>query len=127
MPDPVPDSLKIERLGIVSELQRSIVASRQRALIGSQMEVIVDHCPDGEGEARDIEARSHSQAFEIDGSTYLSAPDLELAPGDIARATVVNADDADLWAVASERIRVARRPADYVEPLSLDLQTAWGR
>ncbi len=127
LPDPVRESLKMERLGIVSELQRSIVASRHRALIGSQMEVIVDHCPDGEGEARDIEARSHSQAFEIDGSTYLSAPDFELAPGDLARATVVNADDADLWAVASERIRVARRPADYVEPLSLDLQTAWGR
>ncbi|MEE9132634.1 MAG: 30S ribosomal protein S12 methylthiotransferase RimO [Gemmatimonadota bacterium] len=127
MPDPVPDSVKMERLEVVSELQRSIVAARNRARIGGQVEVLVDRVPDGSDVANGIEARMRSQAFEIDGMTYLEASALELEPGDLALATVTNADDADLWAVAESRIRAAQRPVEHVEPVSLDLQTVWGR
>jgi hypothetical protein len=68
-----------------------------------------------------------SQALEIDGMTYLEASAVELEPGDLALTTVTNADDADLWAVAESRIRAAQRPVEHVEPVSLDLQTVWGR
>jgi ribosomal protein S12 methylthiotransferase len=127
MPDPVPDSVKMERLEIVSELQRSIVAARNRARIGAEVEVLVDKIPDGSDVADRIEARMRSQAFEIDGMTYLEASAVELEPGDLALATVSNADDADLWAVAESRIRAAQRPVERVESLTLDLQTVWGR
>ena len=126
LPDPVPDSLKIERLSQVNELQRSIVASRNRERIGSPVEVIVDR-PAIDGEMEGMEGRSRGQAFEIDGLTYITTSDVELEPGDLALATVVNADDADLWAVATERVRAARQPTEYREATALDLQTAWGR
>jgi hypothetical protein len=68
-----------------------------------------------------------SQAYEIDGLTYLSASGIELGPGDIALATVTSADDADVWADADERVRVARAPMAHSEATELDLNTAWGR
>jgi ribosomal protein S12 methylthiotransferase len=126
MPDPVPDSLKMERLSLVNELQRSIVASRNREQIGSSVEVIVDRPATGDV-TEGMEGRSRGQAFEIDGLTYITTSDVELAPGDLALATVINADDADVWAVATQRVRAARQPTEYIEATTLDLQTAWGR
>ncbi len=126
LPDAVPDSVKHERLEIVNELQRSIVAARGRKLIGQRFEALVDRVGTGEA-ASLIEARMRNQAYEIDGLTYLDSSNLELAPGDLVMATVTNADDADVWAVAEARTRAARRPIEFSEPVSLDLQTAWGR
>jgi len=126
MPDRVPDSLKMERLSLVNELQRSIVASRNREQIGRQVEVIVDRPATADG-TEGMEGRSRGQAFEIDGVTYIMTSDVELGPGDLVRASVVNGDDADLWAVAIKRVRAARPPIEYAESTILDLQTAWGR
>lgn len=126
LPDPVPESLKRERLSRVQELQRSIVAARYRDAIGQRVEVIIDG-PATHDLSEGLEGRSRAQAFEIDGLTYITASDTDLAPGDLAVATVVEADDADLWAVANELLRRADQPTEYVETTSLDLQTAWGR
>ena len=46
---------------------------------------------------------------------------------DLALATVTSADDADVWADAEERVRVARAPLAHSETAGLDLKTAWGR
>lgn len=128
MPDPVPDSLKTERLELVTELQRSIVAGRNRSRIGEEVEVLVDRAAEAGTETPVIEARMRSQAFEIDGLTYLESPGLDLQPGDLALARVSNADDADVWATAEARVRAARpAEAEVVAPGTLDLQTAWGR
>jgi len=127
MPDPVLDSVKMERLEMVNELQRSIVSARNRVRIGTQVEVLVDEVVDGTDQAHGIEARMRSQAYEIDGLTFVDGADLQLHSGDLAWATVSNADDADVWAVADRPIRTARSPVAHVEPVSLDLQTAWGR
>lgn len=127
MPDPLPESVKVERLALVNELQRSIVAARSRARIGKRIEVLIDHVVQGCDDAGRVEARMRSQAYEIDGVTYLGGSDLALAPGDLAVATITNADDADLWGVAEERTRAARYPAEHAESVSLDLQTVWGR
>lgn len=126
MPDRVPDSLTSERLSRVGDLQRSLVASRNRELIETAVEVVIDRPATGDM-TEGLEGRSRGQAYEIDGLTYVSTSDVELAPGDIAMATVVNADDADLWAVATERVRAASQPTEYREATTLDLQTAWGR
>jgi ribosomal protein S12 methylthiotransferase len=126
LPHAVPDSLKLERLSRVHELQRSIVAGLNREKIGQRIEAIIDRPATGDS-GEYLEGRSRAQAFEIDGLTYVKASDLQLEPGDLALATVVDADDADLWAMAGERLRAAGRPTDYVETTTLDLQTAWGR
>jgi ribosomal protein S12 methylthiotransferase len=124
--DPVPESVKRERLSRVQELQRSIVAGRYRDKIGQRVEVIIDRAANGDV-MEGLEGRCRAQAFEIDGLTYITASDLDLASGDLAVATVVDADDADLWAMANELLRPAGQPTEYVETTSLDLQTAWGR
>jgi ribosomal protein S12 methylthiotransferase len=120
MPDSVPDSVKVERLSLIEELQRSIVAANNQAHVGKQVQVLVDRVGD------QIEGRMRRQAFEIDGLTYLSS-ETPVEPGDQVLATVNGADDADLWAVAQQRVRSARQPADHSESIELDLQTAWGR
>jgi len=127
MSDPVPDAVKMERLEMVNELQRSIVSARNRVRIGTQVEVLVDRVVDGADPAHGIEARMRSQAYEIDGLTYVDGAGLRLDSGDLAWVTVSNADDADVWAVAERPIRTARSPVAHIEPVFLDLQTAWGR
>jgi ribosomal protein S12 methylthiotransferase len=127
MPNSVPDSVKHERLEIVNELQRSIVAARGRKLIGERFEVLVDRVEARGTDSSELEARMRSQAFEIDGLTYLDSSNLELEPGDLVTAAVTNADDADVWAVAEAKTRAARRPVEFTGPVSLDLETAWGR
>jgi ribosomal protein S12 methylthiotransferase len=125
MPDPVPETVKRERLEAVLELQRSIVAAHNRLLIGKRVEVLVDRAaPEG---SAGFEGRMRSQALEIDGVTYLEAPGLELTPGDRVVATVKGADDADLWAVVEERVRSAPGRETPEEPVPLSLATAWGR
>ena len=128
MSDPVPESLKMERLVAVNELQRSVVAARLSERVGEEVQVIVDRLEDGNGhgDAR-IDARTRHQAHGIDGVTYLSAAGLDLAPGDLARVRVTGSDDADLWASAIERDSAARPARAYSGRVPLDLQTAWGR
>lgn len=127
MPDPLPESVKLERLALVSEVQRSIVAARNAARIGTTVEVLVDRPANGGDGEPQLEARMRSQAIEIDGLTYLTGSNVALAPGDLALATVTNADDADVWAEPSSVVRPAHRPFQREETIALDLQTAWGR
>ncbi|NIR42547.1 MAG: radical SAM protein, partial [Gemmatimonadetes bacterium] len=122
LPDPVPEPVKMERLAIVNDLQRSIVAAKNQERIGRTYEVLVDRRGDN-----GLEGRTRSQAFEIDGVTYLEGPRLDLGPGDLARATVAGADDADLWATVESKVNVSRRPIPSDRGAALDLQTAWGR
>ncbi|UCF18317.1 MAG: 30S ribosomal protein S12 methylthiotransferase RimO [Gemmatimonadota bacterium] len=127
MPDQLPESVKMERLALVNELQRSIVAARNAARIGTRAETIVDRVVEARNGERQYEARMRSQAYEIDGSTFLSSSEIDLAPGDLALAEITNADDADVWAVATERVRAATRPFERGEAVTLDLSTVWGR
>ena len=127
MSDSVPEAIRMERLIAVNELQRSIVAARSRGRIGKRVEVIVDRLGSVMDGTADIESRMRSQAYEIDGLTYLSAGDVELAPGDLAMATVTNADDADLWARANSLSRSASKPKQRKQLTGLDLTTAFGR
>jgi ribosomal protein S12 methylthiotransferase len=82
----VPAGLVAERLAELRELQDAITATRRDALIGSVVEVLVDH--PGEG-------RSHREAPEIDGVVQL--PD-HLPAGTFHEVMVADALGPDLVA-----------------------------
>lgn len=125
MPEEVPETLKLERLTAVSELQRSIVAARLARRVGEEVEILVDHVSEDDGGS--ILGRIRDQAYEIDGWTHISDPGVRLRPGDLTLGTVTGSDDADLWAEASEQVRPPPRPLEYAGSSGLDLKTAWGR
>ena len=84
LPDPVPADLVTERLREVSELQDAISATRRQALIGSELEVLVDEPGI---------ARSHREAPEIDGVVTVPST---LPVGTFARVKVTAATGPDL-------------------------------
>jgi ribosomal protein S12 methylthiotransferase len=83
----VPDALVADRVGELRERQDAITAQRRDALIGADVDVLVD----GPGVGR-----THREAPEIDGVVQL--PD-DLAPGTFERVHVVDALGPDLVAV----------------------------
>ena len=95
--EPVPDDVKQERWERFMAHQQQISAARLQAKIGREIEVLVDEITD-EGPI----GRSAADAPEIDGMVFLDASglasDTELAPGQVVRALVTNADEYDLWA-----------------------------
>ena len=82
----VDEGLVKERLVELEELQEAITAARRRALVGSQIEVLVD----GPGVGR-----SHRETPEIDG--IVEVPEA-LAVGGFHRVTVRGAYGPDLEA-----------------------------
>ncbi|HEY9425830.1 MAG TPA: 30S ribosomal protein S12 methylthiotransferase RimO [Gemmatimonadaceae bacterium] len=91
--DDVPESLKLERLERLTELQRAITAERYEQLVGRRTSAIVDRAADGD---RPAQARLLCQADDIDGVTSL----LGTAPvGAIVECTVEDVvDDYDFTA-----------------------------
>ena len=92
LPDPVPDSLKEERLERFMEVQAEISAARLERKIGTRQTVIVDEV-DREGAI----ARSKADAPEIDGIVRIDDGQ-KLKPGQFAEVTVIHADEHDLIA-----------------------------
>jgi ribosomal protein S12 methylthiotransferase len=86
-PDPIPAGLVAERLREASDRQDGITAAKRVALIGSQIDVLVDEPG---------VARSHREAPEIDGVVAVPS---RLAVGSFARVTVTGAVGPDLEAV----------------------------
>jgi ribosomal protein S12 methylthiotransferase len=88
----VPEDVKEERwhrfMAAQQEVSREILAGR----VGREIDVIIDEV-DEEGAL----GRSVWDAPEIDGSVFLNG-DTSVGAGDIVRATVVHADEYDLWA-----------------------------
>jgi len=90
--DVVPQGLMAERLAEASELADRITARSRAALIGRQIEVLVDEPGVG---------RSHREAPEIDG--VIRIPE-ELTVGTFATVTVTSAEGPDLDATLSTPI-----------------------
>ncbi len=95
--DNVPPEEKEERRERLMELQASISQRHNAALVGEELEALIER-RDG---AR-WEARLASQAPEVDGVTYVEST-APLRPGDIVPVTVTAADTYDLHAVAAPR------------------------
>lgn len=88
----VPEDVKAERWERFMLHQQQISADRLRQKIGSTLEVIIDEVDD-EGPV----ARSKADAPEIDGRVYIDT-EQALAPGDLVKVRVTDADEYDLWA-----------------------------
>lgn len=82
----------------VLAVQRRISLRSGRALVGREIDVLVERAADDDGYV--LEGRHPGQAPEVDGVTYLTSSAAK--PGDIVRARVLRATDYDLVA----------RPAD---------------
>ena len=98
----VPERTAQARAKTLMGLQRRISRKKNKALIGQELEVLV------EGPSEDSElvmaGRHPGQAPEIDGSVYLSGGPVQ--PGDLCRARVTSAEDYDLVAEVLERTRL---------------------
>ena len=89
----VPDEVKEARWHRFMAVQQEVSAELMAARKGRTIDVLIDEV-DAEGAV----GRSKWDAPEIDGSVFLNG-ETSLKPGDIVRATVVEADAYDLWAV----------------------------
>ena len=88
----VPEEVKQDRWERFMETQQGISAARLQQKLGRTIEVLID-----EIDEESAIGRSSADAPEIDGNVYLDGA-FDLKPGDLVKATVVEADDYDLWA-----------------------------
>ena len=95
LPDPVPEAVKEERYARIMEKTAAISAAKLAAKVGRTLEVIVDAVDPASGGAT---ARSQADAPEIDGEVQLRDAG-HLAPGDIVRVAIEDADEHDLYGV----------------------------
>ncbi|HWM85163.1 MAG TPA: 30S ribosomal protein S12 methylthiotransferase RimO [Kofleriaceae bacterium] len=94
LPRRVPGSVAVERRDNLMEIQRGISRRKNQALVGRDIEVLVEGVSD-ESELL-LQGRWYGQAPEIDGSVYLA--DGAAQAGDLVRARVTDGSDYDLAA-----------------------------
>ncbi|MBV5275573.1 MAG: 30S ribosomal protein S12 methylthiotransferase RimO [Lamprocystis purpurea] len=92
LPDPVPEDVKLERLGRFMDVQAEISRDKLAARIGQRLTVLVDTVDDAE-----VIARGPGDAPEIDGVIIIPGA-WELDPGDFVEVIVTDSGDHDLWA-----------------------------
>jgi ribosomal protein S12 methylthiotransferase len=94
LPHRVDPDVAAERQQAVMELQRQISRERHEAMVGRELDVLVE----GVSSESDylMEGRWYGQAPGIDGVTYLT--DGRVAPGSLVRARVTQGSDYDLAA-----------------------------
>ena len=92
LPDHVPAEVKQDRWDRFMEKAQAISAAKLAAKVGLTLDVIVDEVDD-EGAT----CRTKSDAPEIDGNLFVDEGFERLKPGDIARMTVEEAGEYDLW------------------------------
>jgi ribosomal protein S12 methylthiotransferase len=98
--DPVPAEVKQERIERVMELQRTISARKNEALIGTRERVFVESESNGE-----YICRSYRDAPEVDGEVYVTSP-VRLLPGEFVEVKITDAADYDLFAELVEGQRL---------------------
>jgi ribosomal protein S12 methylthiotransferase len=124
--DDVPESLKLERLERLDELQRLITADRFEGRVGRTARAIVDRVQ----EDRTIEARTVWQAHEIDGTTEVVGDRLSvIGPGTLLEVRIDGVrDDYDLTATIERCVSLP--PTTYhLSPRALPLASigSYGR
>jgi ribosomal protein S12 methylthiotransferase len=93
LPDAVPEAIVRERLRECSEVQEPITDGARAALVGCDIEVLVDGFDD-DGET--LVGRTYREAPEIDGVVRLAGAELFARPGAVVTATVSGAEGPDL-------------------------------
>lgn len=93
LPGHVPEDVKEERWHRFMQAQAEVSAARAQAQIGTVQDVIIDGLGDVDGTAI---GRTKADAPEVDGVVHLSDSE-GVAPGDIIRAKITDADEYDLF------------------------------
>ncbi|MBJ81068.1 MAG: 30S ribosomal protein S12 methylthiotransferase RimO [Myxococcales bacterium] len=88
----VPKELAEERKDILMAIQKEISARRQAAMIGQQVDVLVEGISE-ESELL-VQGRHAGQAPEIDGLTYITSGHLN--PGDVVPVQIMESSEYDL-------------------------------
>jgi ribosomal protein S12 methylthiotransferase len=91
--DVVPEALVHERLRECDEVQEPISDGARAALVGYEVDVLVDGFDD-DGET--LVGRTYREAPEIDGVVRLAGADVFARPGAVVRAVVSGAEGPDL-------------------------------
>ena len=94
LPHRVDAGVMAERQQTLMEIQRQISRDRNEAMVGTEIEVLVDGVS-SESEYL-LEGRWYGQAPGIDGTTYLANG--QVPPGSLVRARVTQASDYDIAA-----------------------------
>jgi ribosomal protein S12 methylthiotransferase len=92
LPDKVPALVAANRARKLMAIQRRIAREKNRALVGSELDVLVE----GASEEHELvmKGRHAGQAPDIDGSVYLSEGHAQ--PGEMRRVRITHASDWDL-------------------------------
>ena len=99
LPDHVPEEVKEERYARVMERTAAISAAKLQAKIGRTMPVIIDEVgPEEDGAG--ATGRSQADAPDIDGQVFLRDA-AHLRAGDIVDVAIEDADEHDLYGVAT--------------------------
>lgn len=94
MPGQVATKVKKDRYDRLMRTQQVISRQKNRVWVGRKLDVLVDEFRDGWSAGR-----SFRDAPEIDGWVYVRG---EIPPGSLVSATVVDADDYDLYAQSAD-------------------------
>ncbi len=97
LPDDVPPEMKEERRARLMELQQSISLEKNRALIGSVLDVLIE----GQGEGLSV-GRSYRDAPEIDGLVLVEG---ELPIGSMVPVEITGALEYDLIGQVADPVR----------------------
>jgi len=96
--NPVPERIKEDRLRRLMSLQKKISRKKYQAMVGHEVEVLVERC---DGPRGNLRGRLRTQAPEIDGSIYLRG---EARPGDFVQARITKALSYDLIGRVEKRL-----------------------
>jgi ribosomal protein S12 methylthiotransferase len=96
MPDQIPERVKRRRRAAVMELQQGIALKKRRALVGSELDVLVESVAETGDRGPAAIGRSYREAPEVDGSVILRNADV--MPGRVVRARIVAAQPYDVIA-----------------------------
>jgi ribosomal protein S12 methylthiotransferase len=98
LPDHVPENIGAERRDRLMELQQPIVFARNSALIGRQLDVILDR---GVDSAKNVWCgRTRADAPDVDGLVFVTGGECPLSAGDIISCEIVATQGYDLVGVA---------------------------
>jgi len=113
--DSVSEEIKLARQQEIMERQAEIAAQQSRALIGREVEIVIDETDKEEGKSF---GRTQWDAPEIDNSVII---DKELSVGRFVKVKIIDADIFDLFAAPAESSRVI---SDYKAPQAVAANAA---
>lgn len=100
LPNPVPAHIAEERRNALMELQQGISLRKNQALIGQELQVLVEaigEIEDGEGNSEPITVgRARRHAPEVDGMVFIPGAH---PVGEMVNVTIQDASPYDLWAI----------------------------